>query len=333
MNRQLSTILVTGGAGFIGSHLVEALVARGERVRVLDDFSTGWRENLAGVAHRIELVEGDVAHLPTVQAAMEGVDHVLHQAALPSVPRSIEDPAATHRANVQGTLNVLLAAKEAGVKRVVYASSSSVYGDSPQLPKRETIPPRPLSPYAASKVAAEEYCRVFAHVYGLPTVILRYFNIFGPRQDPTSQYAAVIPKFITAMLRGKRPVIYGDGRQCRDFTYVDNVVRANLLACQDGIPSGEVFNVACGRRHTVLELVEVLNHILGTEIEPRFAAPRPGDVRHSLASLTKAEEVLGYRVVVDFLAGLQRTVEWYTAQDLPPQALWKTARRRDKNAT
>ncbi|RLC53628.1 MAG: LPS biosynthesis protein WbpP [Chloroflexota bacterium] len=303
--------LITGGAGFIGSHIVEELVRRRERVRVLDNFSTGRRENLAPFLEHVELVEGDLRDLSTVRRVAEGVDYILHQAALPSVPRSIADPLTSNDSNVTGTLHLLIAARDAGVKRVVYASSSSVYGDNPTLPKREDMSPAPKSPYAVSKLAGEYYCRVFAQAYGLETVCLRYFNVFGPRQDPASQYAAVIPKFITALLRDEPPTIYGDGHQSRDFTYVSNVVRANLLAATAPDVSGRVFNVACGERYTVLDLVAVLTEILGTHITPVHTAPRPGDVRHSLADITAAREALGYRVEVNFHEGLRRTVAWY----------------------
>jgi len=307
----LAFYLITGGAGFIGSHIVEELVRRRERVRVLDNFSTGRRENLAPFLEHVELVEGDLRDLSTVRRVAEGVDYILHQAALPSVPRSIADPLTSNDSNVTGTLHLLIAARDAGVKRVVYASSSSVYGDNPTLPKREDMSPAPKSPYAVSKLAGEYYCRVFAQAYGLETVCLRYFNVFGPRQDPASQYAAVIPKFITALLRDEPPTIYGDGHQSRDFTYVSNVVRANLLAATAPDVSGRVFNVACGERYTVLDLVAVLTEILGTHITPVHTAPRPGDVRHSLADITAAREALGYRVEVNFHEGLRRTVAWY----------------------
>jgi len=311
-----SSILVTGGAGFIGSNIVAELVRRGERVRILDNLSTGRRENIAPLLSPeanpgIEFIEGDLRDLETVRRAVEGVDYVLHQAALPSVQRSIEDPLATNEVNARGTLNLLIAARDAGVKRVVYASSSSIYGDSPALPKTEGMRPAPKSPYAASKLAGEHYCQAFYQVYGLETVILRYFNVFGPNQDPTSQYAAVIPKFVTAMLRGERPVIYGDGLQSRDFTYVTNVIRANLLAAKAEGVAGEVFNIACGKRYNLLELVAVINRILGTDLAPIHTAPRPGDVRHSQADISKAERMLGYRVEVEFEEGLKRIVEWY----------------------
>lgn len=307
----MATYLVTGGAGFIGSHLVEELVRRGEQVRVVDNLSTGRAENLAPWREDIEFLEGDLSDPAVAQRAVEGVDYVLHQAALPSVPRSVEDPRASHEANVTGTLNLLLAARDAGVKRVVYAGSSSAYGDTPTLPKHEAMPPAPLSPYAASKLAGEYYCRVFHKVYGLETVVLRYFNIFGPRQDPTSQYAAVIPKFITALLRGDPPTIYGDGEQSRDFTYVRNVVEANLLACTAPAAVGEVINVATGTRFTINELFARLRELCGCEVEPLYAPPRPGDVRHSQADIGKAERLLGYRPVVSFREGLKLTVDWF----------------------
>jgi UDP-glucose 4-epimerase len=310
----LTLYLVTGGAGFIGSNIVEELVRRGERVRVLDDFSTGKRKNLSAFLDDIELVEGDLRDPSAVRRAVEGVDYVLHQGALPSVQRSIDDPLATHAVNATGTLNLLTAAREAGVKRVVYAASSSVYGDSPTLPKREDMIPRPKSPYAVSKLAGEQYCRACTEVYGLETVCLRYFNVFGPRQDPTSQYSGVIPLFITAMLRGEPPTVHGDGLQSRDFSYVDNVVQANLLAATAPGAIGRVFNVACGERYTLLDMIAALNDILGTQIEPVHTEPRIGDVRHSLADISAAREALGYRVLVGFYDGLRRTVAWYREQ-------------------
>ncbi|MBN1813019.1 MAG: SDR family oxidoreductase [Anaerolineae bacterium] len=303
--------LVTGGAGFIGSNIVEELVRRGERVRVLDDFSTGKRENLSAFIGHIELVEGDLRDLPAVHQAVAGVDCVLHQAALPSVQRSVDNPLATHAVNATGTLNLLSAAREAGVKRVVYAASSSIYGDSPKLPKREDMLPRPKSPYAVSKLTGEQYCQAFTEVYGLETVCLRYFNVFGPRQDPTSQYSGVIPLFITAMLRGEAPTVHGDGLQSRDFSYISNVVHANLLAAAAPGAAGRVFNIACGERYTLLDMIAALNDILGTQIEPVYTEPRVGDVRHSLADISAAEEALGYRVLVDFYDGLRQTVAWY----------------------
>lgn len=306
--------LVTGGAGFIGSHIVEELLKREEKVRVLDNFSTGKRENIAPFLKEIELIEGDIRESKIVKKAVKGMDYVLHQAALPSVTRSIKDPVTTNEVNVLGTLNILMAAKEVGVKKVVYASSSSVYGDTPQLPKREAAGVSPLSPYALSKLAGEEYSRLFFSLYGLETIILRYFNVFGPRQDPTSHYAAVIPKFISSMLKGKRPTIYGDGEQSRDFTYVLNVVNANLLAITSKTKEG-IFNIACGKRITVNKLVTDLNKIMNTDIEPLYTNPRPGDVRHSQADISKAEEALSYRVEVDFKEGLRKTVACFRRQE------------------
>jgi len=315
----LAKYLVTGGAGFIGSNIVEELVERNQPVRILDNLSTGSKENIEPFMDRhalersegIEFIEGDLRDLDVVRKAVDGVDYVLHQGALPSVPRSINDPITTNEVNVNGTLNVLIAARDADVKRVVYASSSSIYGDDQVLPKREDMPPNPLSPYAISKLAGENYCRIFYQIYGLETVCLRYFNVFGPRQDPTSQYSAVIPKFINAMLNGERPTIYGDGKQSRDFTCVANVVQANLLACEaDGV-AGELFNVACGERYTVLDLVAELNKILDTEIEPIFANPRKGEVKHSMADVSKAKEKLCYIVAYDFALGLIKTLKFY----------------------
>lgn len=315
MTRQMDELfLVTGGAGFIGSHLVEALVRQGRRVRVLDNFSTGKRANLAPFRHAVEVVEGDLADLDVVRRAMEGVTWVLHQGALPSVPRSIEDPLSAHQSNATGTLNVLLAARDAGVRKVVYASSSAVYGDSAELPKREDMLPHPVSPYGVTKLLGEHYCQVFSQAYGLPTVSLRYFNVFGPRQDPASQYAAVIPRFITALLQGEPPVVYGDGLQSRDFTYVGDVVAANLAALERETPGGVVLNVACGRRHTLLELLAHLQDILGVDVAPIFAEPRPGDIRHSQAAVERLEEVLGFRPQTSLEEGLRQTVAWFQAQ-------------------
>lgn len=308
------TYLVTGGAGFIGSHIVERLVRDGHRVRVLDDFSSGKESNLESFRTEIELVKGDIRDAAIVGEAMRGVNLVFHEAALGSVPRSVADPLTTHEVNMTGTLNVLLAAREAGVKRVVYASSSSVYGETPVLPKKEDMTPQPLSPYALSKLVGEHYASVFKHVYGFEVVGLRYFNIFGPRQDPESQYAAVIPRFIMALLEGKPPVVYGDGLQSRDFTYVDNVVDANLLASEaDGV-AGQAFNVACGGRYTLLDLLAKLKVILGSDVEPIHEAARAGDVKDSQASIEAAARALGYRVSVDFEEGLQRTAGWYRKQ-------------------
>ena len=306
--------LVTGGAGFIGSHLCERLVHDGHRVRVLDDFSSGKEANLESFANGIDLIRGDIRDNALVTRATEGVDVVFHEAALGSVPRSVADPRTTHEVNITGTLNVFLAARDAGVKRVVYASSSSVYGETPELPKHEDMIPQPLSPYALSKIAGEHYAAVFKHVYGFEIVALRYFNIFGPRQDPQSQYAAVIPRFITALLSGQPPVVYGDGGQSRDFTYVDNVVEANLLAAEAEDVAGQAFNIACGGRYSLLELLSRLKQIIGSEMNPVHEPARAGDVRDSQASIDAAERLLGYRVSVDFEDGLQRTVEWFRAQ-------------------
>lgn len=308
------TYLVTGGAGFIGSHIVERLVRDGHRVRVLDDFSAGKESNLEAFRSEIELVKGDIRDGAIVNESMKAVDIVFHEAALGSVPRSVADPLTTHQVNMTGTLNVLLGAREAGVKRVVYASSSSVYGETPVLPKSEEMTPQPLSPYALSKLVGEHYASVFKHVYGFEIVALRYFNIFGPRQDPESQYAAVIPRFITALLEGKSPVVYGDGLQSRDFTYVDNVVDANLLASEAGGVAGQAFNVACGGRYTLLDLLAKLKQILGSDIAPIHEAARAGDVKDSQASIEAAERALGYKVSVSFEEGLRKTAAWYQAQ-------------------
>jgi UDP-glucose 4-epimerase len=309
--------LVTGGAGFIGSHIVEALVEDGQRVRVLDDLSTGSWDNIAPFLNNIEFIVGDLRDANTVRQAVAGVDYVLHQGAIASVIRSVRDPIPTETANVVGTLNLLLAARDAGVRRVVYASSSSVYGDTPTLPKVESMPAHPKSPYAVSKMAMEYHCRAFTELHGLETVGLRYFNVFGPRQDPASEYAAVIPKFITAMLSGERPTIYGDGTQSRDFTYVSNVVAANLLAATAPDMPGRVFNAAVGDRYTLLELIGTLNEILGAQIEPIFAPERPGDVKHSQADVSLIKKC-GYRAQEDFRGGLQKTVKWYAAQRAQP---------------
>jgi nucleoside-diphosphate-sugar epimerase len=306
--------VITGGAGFIGSHLVEHLVGAGHEVVVLDDFSTGRRENLAPWREHIELVEGSLVDADTCARAIRGADYVLHQGALPSVPRSIADPSASHRVNATGTLNVLIAARDAGVKRVVYASSSSAYGDTPELPKHEEMPVRPRSPYAVAKLAGEQYCRAFHASYRVPTVALRYFNVFGPRQDPTSAYAAVVPKFIAAALAGERPTIYGDGEQTRDFTFVANVVRANLLACEAPAAAlGEAFNIGCGDRISVNELWRRIRDLVGVTTEPRYEPARGGDVRDSLASTEKARALLGYAPLVDIDAGLRTTLEAMTS--------------------
>jgi UDP-glucose 4-epimerase len=311
---QKQIYLVTGGAGFIGSHLVERLAGEGHRVRVLDNFFSGKETNIASIAGDVDLMRADIRDARSVATAAEGVDVVFHEAALGSVPRSVADPVTTHEVNLTGTLNVLLAARDAKVRRVVYASSSSVYGETPVLPKHEELTPQPLSPYALSKLAAEHYIRVFHRVYGLEAVSLRYFNIFGPRQDPESEYAAVVPRFVTALLEGKRPVIYGDGLQSRDFTYVENVVNANLLAAEAEGVSGEAFNVACGGRYTLLDLLGKFKQIIRSDIEPIHEDARAGDVRDSQASIEKASQGLGYQVSAGFEEGLRRTVEWYRAQ-------------------
>ncbi|MCB2154994.1 SDR family oxidoreductase [bacterium] len=303
--------LVTGGAGFIGSHLVERLVADGHSVAVLDSFVTGKHENLANVRDRIDLFEGPTNDPEICRRAVEGAELVFHEAAIPSVPRSVREPIACHEANVTGTVVLLDACREAGVRRLVYAGSSSAYGDLAVESKSEDLKPEPLSPYAAAKLAGEHYLRAYHEVHGLETVVLRYFNVFGPRQDPTSEYSAVIPKFITAMLEGKRPTIYGDGTQSRDFTYIDNVVHANLLAATSETGVGGVFNAACGGAYTLLDLMTLLKELLDSPIEPMFEPARAGDVKHSLADISAARKALGYDVIVDFKEGLRRTAEYY----------------------
>lgn len=303
--------LVTGGAGFIGSHLVEELLKRGHKVRVLDNFLTGKRENLAPFIGRIDLIEGDIRDMAICKRAVEGIDFVLHQAALPSVPRSVANPFMTNDINVLGTLNVLSAAAEAKVKRFIFASSSACYGDEPKLPKREGLEGKPLSPYAVSKFTGEKYLQVFSLTYGLETVSLRYFNVFGPRQDSLSQYAAVVPLFITKILKSEPPIIFGDGEQSRDFTYVANVVEANLLACEASGAVGGVFNIACADRVTVNDLTDKINRNLGTSIRPIHVDPRPGDIKHSFADILAAERILKYRPLLSFDEGLSKTIKWY----------------------
>lgn len=305
--------LVTGGAGFIGSHIVEELVKKGERVRVIDNLSTGKRKNLEHLLDKIEFIEGDLRNPEAAVKVAEGADFVLHQAAIPSVPRSVKDPKGSTENNLNGTLHLLMAARDAGVKRMVYASSSSVYGDSPILPKKEDFLPAPLSPYAASKLAGEYYCQVFHRVYGLETVCLRYFNVFGPRQDPLSPYAAVIPKFITLALAKKPLVVYGDGEQSRDFSFVDNVVKANLLACRAAGVAGEQINVGCGGQISLNQLVQTLKEIINGDLTVEYTEPKPGDVKHSVASIEKAQILMGFAPTVPFNEGLHRTVAWFKA--------------------
>ncbi|MDA1183416.1 MAG: SDR family oxidoreductase [Acidobacteria bacterium] len=308
----MSLYLVTGGAGFIGSHLAEALVGRGERVRVVDSLVTGHRRNLAHL-QGVDFIEGDLADIDIARRAVDGVDVVLHQAAIPSVPRSIQDPLTSHRANVDASLNVLMAARDAGVKRLVYAGSSSAYGNTPTLPKVETMPAAPLSPYALQKFVAEQYCQLFTRLYGLETVAIRYFNVFGPRQDPSSPYSGVISLFIRALHEGHQPTIYGDGEQTRDFTYVTNVVDGVLRACAAPTANGEVINVATGGRISLNHLFRSVRDLMGATVEPLHAAPRPGDVCDSQADIRKATELLGYQPTVSFEAGLAKTIEWYRA--------------------
>ena len=307
----MAVYVVTGGGGFIGSHIVEELLRRNEIVRVIDNFSTGKWENVEPFEGGAEIIEADIAEGKNLPRFLEGADYVIHQAAIPSVPKSILDPVKSHHANVNATLQLLNASREANVKRVVYASSSSVYGDSPTLPKHEGMMPNPLSPYGAQKLFAEIYCQVFSRVYGLETVSLRYFNVFGPRQDSTSQYSGVLALFIPAVLQSKRPTIYGDGLQSRDFTYVQNVVEANLVACTVPGVAGQVFNVACGDRITVNSMLQQINKITGKDIAPTYADPRPGDIKHSQADITRAKEHLGYQPKVSFEEGLRNTIEWY----------------------
>jgi nucleoside-diphosphate-sugar epimerase len=310
----MANVLVTGGAGFIGSNLTEELLKRGHVVRVLDDFSTGKRENLIfDVKYpSLKVIEGDIRDLHTCQKAVERMEYVFHQGALPSVQRSVEDPETSNAVNVGGTLNILLAARGKGVKRVIYASSSSVYGDTPTLPKHEEMPTNPLSPYALQKYVGEHYCRLFYQLYGLETISLRYFNIFGPKQDPNSLYSAVIPKFIDALVQDRPPVIFGDGEQSRDFTYIENVVQANLLAMSAEHLHGEAINIACGKRISLNQLLNVLKEILGSKIFPLYQEPRKGDVKHSLADIRKGKEIVGYEPTVGVEIGLKKTAEFFS---------------------
>ena len=312
----MALYLVTGIGGFIGSSLARALLSRGEQVRGVDNFSTGKRENIAEILDGIDFREADILDLDAMHKACLGVDYVLHQAAIPSVPKSVLDPLGSNRANVDGTVNVLVAARDAKVKRVVYAASSSAYGDTPALPKHEAMSPDPISPYAVAKLASERYMVSFYRCYQLETVSLRYFNIFGPRQDPSSPYSGVLAKFVTVMLRGEQPTIFGDGEQSRDFTYIDNAVAANLLACEAPAAkaAGRVFNIATGRRSTLNETFRLLQGITGYSGAPKYAPEREGDIKHSLADILKAETALGYKPKVDFEEGLRRTVDWYRKQ-------------------
>jgi len=318
----MALYLITGIAGFIGSSIARALVSRGEQVRGVDNFATGKHENLADILDRIDFHEADITNLDDMHNACKGVDYVTHQAAIPSVPKSVLDPLGSNLANINGTVNVLVAARDAKVKRVVYAASSSAYGDTPTLPKHEDMRPDPISPYAVQKLASEQYMVSFYRCYGLETVCLRYFNIFGPRQDPSSPYSGVLAKFTTQMLKGEQPTIHGDGETSRDFTYIDNAVEANLLACQAPAEkvAGQVFNTATGRRVTLNETFQVLKGLTGYKGEPKYGPERAGDVKHSLADISKAEAGLGYKTLVDFEEGLRRTVEWYRKTGVGHQA-------------
>jgi len=307
----MEKFLVTGGAGFIGSNICKELITQGCFVRVVDNLLTGKKSNLASIIDKVDFIQADMGDAEVAQSAMKDIDVVLHQGALPSVPRSVDEPAATHRHCVDATFTLLLAARDAGVKRFVYAASSSAYGDTPTLPKVETMTPMPLSPYAAAKLVGEYYCSVFYKVFGLETISLRYFNVFGPQQDPASQYAAAIPAFVTAILKDKPPTIYGDGEQSRDFTYVDNVIEANLLAARAKQTKGEVINVACGEAVTVNAIIDIINELLGKNIKPIYTVPRPGDVKHSLADITLSNKLIGYKTKVPFKQGLQLAIDWY----------------------
>jgi UDP-glucose 4-epimerase len=305
----MPSYLITGGAGFIGSHLAEELIRRGQRVRIVDSLITGTRRNLEHLPGA-EFIEGDLAEAAVAVRAVQGMDYVLHQAAIPSVPRSVKDPVTSNRANIDASLNILVAARDAGVKRLVYAGSSSAYGDTPTLPKREDMPASPLSPYALQKYVAEQYCQLFTRLYGFETVTIRYFNVFGPRQDPGSPYSGVISLFSTALLDGRQPVIYGDGEQTRDFTYIANVVDGVLRACEAKLAVGEVINVATGGRISLNDLLQTMNRIVGTSVEPVYRAAREGDVRDSQADISKAKRLLGYEPLVGLEDGLRKTLEW-----------------------
>ena len=307
----MTKFLVTGGAGFIGSNICKELISQGCFVRVVDNLLTGKKRNLASIIDKIDFIQADMGDAEVAQSAMKDIDVVLHQGALPSVPRSVDDPAATHKHCVDATFTLLLAARDAGIKRFVYAASSSTYGDTPTLPKVETMTPMPLSPYAVAKLVGEYYCSVFYEVFGLETISLRYFNVFGPHQDPASQYAAAMPAFVTAILKDKPPTIYGDGEQSRDFTYIDNVVEANLLAARAKQTKGEVINIACGEAVTVNAIIALINELLNRNIKPIYTDPRPGDVKHSLADITLAQKLISYKTKVPFKQGLQLAIDWY----------------------
>ncbi len=307
----MERFLVTGGAGFIGSNICKKLVSQACFVRVVDNLLTGKKSNLADIIDKIEFIQADMGDEDVARSAMKDIDFCLHQGALPSVPRSVDNPAATHRHCLNATFTLLLAARDAGIKRFVYASSSSAYGDTPTLPKIETMQPQPLSPYAAAKLAGEYYAKVFYEVFGLKTISLRYFNVFGPHQDPTSQYAAVIPAFVTAILKDEQPTVFGDGEQSRDFTYVDNVVEANLLAAKAKKTSGEVINIACGQAITVNETIDIINELVGRNIKPIYTDPRPGDVKHSLADISLAKKLIGFKPKISFRQGLEKAIGWY----------------------
>ena len=313
----MASFLVTGGAGFIGSNIVRHLVENNKGdVRVLDDLSTGREQNLNSVIDKIDFIRGDIRDMDCVKRAVDNIDYVLHLAAIPSVPRSVKQPDITHDANINGTLNLLIASRDAGVKRFVSTSSSSVYGDTPVMPKVETMKPEPISPYGIHKLVGEHYCRVFYNLYGLKTVSLRYFNVFGPYQNPKSEYAAVIPKFINMIIDNQNPTIFGDGEQTRDFTYVSNIVNANICACENDLGGnfGQVFNIACNQSISLNQLVEMINGILGKNIEPVYLDPREGDIKHSLADINKAKDIMGFTPKILMKEGLRLTVEWYKAQ-------------------
>ncbi|HNY78077.1 MAG: SDR family oxidoreductase [Sedimentisphaerales bacterium] len=307
----MEKFLVTGGAGFIGSNICRRLVAEGCYVRVVDNLLTGKRSNLDDLIDKIDFVQADMGDPNVARSVMKGIDVVLHEGALPSVPRSVDEPELTHKHCVDATFTLLMAARDAGVKRFVYAASSSAYGDTPTLPKVETMPTSPLSPYAVGKLVGEYYCSVFAKVFGLETISLRYFNVFGPYQDPTSQYAAAIPAFVTSILKDQPPTIYGDGEQSRDFTYIDNVVHANLCAARAKKTNGEVVNIACGEKVTVNEIIALINEMVGKKVVPHYAPARAGDVKHSLADITAARKLIGFEPVILFRDGLQRAIAWY----------------------